>query len=52
VRSWGGQVFSDPHFGSLFGTEQRVLGQRALAQLAAAIRTHLPEDAAAAAAAS
>jgi diadenosine tetraphosphate (Ap4A) HIT family hydrolase len=31
VRSWGGQVFSDSHFGSLFGTEQRVLVQRALA---------------------
>ena len=46
-RSWGGLVFSDPHFGSLFGTEQRVLEQRALALLAAAIRTHLPEDAAA-----
>jgi diadenosine tetraphosphate (Ap4A) HIT family hydrolase len=45
-RSWGGQVFSDPHFGSLFGTEQRVLEQRALALLAAALRTHLPEDAA------
>ena len=44
-RSWGGQVFSDPHFGSLFGTEQRVLEQRALALLAAAIRTYLPEDA-------
>jgi diadenosine tetraphosphate (Ap4A) HIT family hydrolase len=51
-RSWGGLVFSDPHFGSLFGTEQRVLEQRALALLAAAIRTHLPEDAAAPAATS
>jgi hypothetical protein len=49
-RCWGGQVLSDPHFGSLFDTEQRVLEQRALAQLAAAIRTHLPEEAAAPAA--
>jgi hypothetical protein len=52
VRSWGGQVFADPHFGSLFGTEERVLGQRALALLAAAVRTHLPEDAPAPAATS
>jgi diadenosine tetraphosphate (Ap4A) HIT family hydrolase len=48
-RKWQGQVFSDPHFGSLFGTEQQVLDTPALASLAAAIRTHLPDVAAAAA---
>jgi diadenosine tetraphosphate (Ap4A) HIT family hydrolase len=42
-RQWGGQVFSDPHFGSLFGTEQRVFGPAALASLATTIRKHLPE---------
>jgi hypothetical protein len=33
-------VFSDLHFGSLFGTEQRVLDATALASLATAIRMH------------
>jgi diadenosine tetraphosphate (Ap4A) HIT family hydrolase len=37
-RSWGGQVFSDQHFGTLFGTEQRILVGATLASLAAAIR--------------
>ena len=45
-RRWHGQVFSDPHFGSLFGTEQRVLDATALASLATAIRMHLPDVAA------
>jgi diadenosine tetraphosphate (Ap4A) HIT family hydrolase len=41
-REWHGAVFSDPHFGGLFGSEQRVLDVDALAELAAAIRDRLP----------
>jgi len=38
VRSWHGETFSDQHFGTLFGTEVRLLNEDALASLAAAIR--------------
>lgn len=51
-RRWGGQIFSDPHFGALFGTEQRVFNAAELASLAAAIRASLPEAATAPAATS
>lgn len=44
-RRWGGLVFSDPHFGTLFDPEQRALDTAALASLAAAILTHLPQAA-------
>jgi diadenosine tetraphosphate (Ap4A) HIT family hydrolase len=42
ARSWSGEDFSDPHFGTLFGTEQRVLEPVMLASLAATIRNQLP----------
>lgn len=40
-RSWGGHTFSDPHFGALYGPEQRILPPEDLGELASAIRTHL-----------
>ena len=42
VRSWHGETFSDPHFGTLFGTEVRLLDDDALGSLAAAIRARVP----------
>jgi diadenosine tetraphosphate (Ap4A) HIT family hydrolase len=41
-RQWGGLVFTDPHFGSLFGTEQQLIDAEQQAALAAEIRVHLP----------
>lgn len=41
-RLWNGQVFSDTHYGSLFGSEQRILDPERLAPLADAIRGNLP----------
>jgi len=41
-RVWNGEIFSDPNFGSLFGTEQRVLDPEMLARLSGAIRSRLP----------
>ena len=41
-RTWNGRTFTDPHFGQLFGTEQRLLPAADLATLATAIREHLP----------
>lgn len=43
-RDWHGEAFTDPHFGSLFGTEQRILGDERLDRMAAEIRAHLPGD--------
>jgi diadenosine tetraphosphate (Ap4A) HIT family hydrolase len=40
-RTWGGLVFTDAHWGSVFGPEQRPLPQDLLAQLAAEIRAEL-----------
>jgi diadenosine tetraphosphate (Ap4A) HIT family hydrolase len=41
-RRWGGEVFTDPHFGSLFGPEQRVLTGPMLAALRDEVRARLP----------
>jgi diadenosine tetraphosphate (Ap4A) HIT family hydrolase len=43
-RTWNGHTFTDPHFGELFGTEQRVLDAPGLTALAAATRAHLTCD--------
>lgn len=40
-RRWHGLVFEDPHFGKVFGTEQRVLGEEDLHLLAGTIRSAL-----------
>ena len=40
-RDWDGETFTDEHWGTLFGTEQRTLPERQLARLATAIRAHL-----------
>jgi diadenosine tetraphosphate (Ap4A) HIT family hydrolase len=42
-REWRGERFVDPHFGSLFGTEQRHLPREALEALRDAIRERLPD---------
>ncbi len=42
-RQWGGERFVDPHFGGLFGTEQRQLSWEALEDLRDAIRERLPD---------
>lgn len=40
-RTWAGLVFTDAHWGSAFGPEQRPLPRELLAQLAAEIRAEL-----------
>ncbi|XVU30034.1 HIT family protein [Actinoplanes sp. CA-054009] len=40
-RTWNGYTFDDPHYGELYGTEQRPLPAADLAIMAAAIREHL-----------
>jgi diadenosine tetraphosphate (Ap4A) HIT family hydrolase len=40
-RTWNGHTFTDPHYGELYGTEQRLLPAAHLTALAAAIRAHL-----------
>ncbi len=40
-RQWAGETYVDPHFGSIFGTEQRTLGTQRLANLAGQVRQHL-----------
>jgi len=40
-RRWSGQMFTDPHFGELYGKEQRILPPADLAELASAIRARL-----------
>src|SRR5262249_17853256 len=40
-REWGGERFEDPHFGSLFGTEQRLLDANALLRLSRAVAAAL-----------
>ncbi len=42
ARTWNGHTLTDPHFGQLFGTEQRLLPAAELATLASSIRAHLP----------
>jgi diadenosine tetraphosphate (Ap4A) HIT family hydrolase len=41
-HEWDGQTYDDPHFGELFGAEQRILDPAALGQLSQAIRSRLP----------
>jgi diadenosine tetraphosphate (Ap4A) HIT family hydrolase len=41
ARTWAGLVFTDAHWGSVFGPEQRPLPRELLAQLAAEIRAEL-----------
>jgi diadenosine tetraphosphate (Ap4A) HIT family hydrolase len=36
-REWAGERFDDPHFGSLFGTELRILDTDALLRLSSAV---------------
>jgi diadenosine tetraphosphate (Ap4A) HIT family hydrolase len=40
-REWAGLTFTDPHFGELFGREQRILDSEHLQELARAIRARL-----------
>lgn len=40
-REWAGERFEDPHFGSLFGTEQRLLGTDTLLRLSRAVAAAL-----------
>ena len=42
-REWRGEQFVDPHFGGLFGTEQRQLPREALEDLRDAIWERLPD---------
>lgn len=42
AREWRGERFVDPHFGGLFGTEQRQLSREALEALRDAVRERLP----------
>jgi diadenosine tetraphosphate (Ap4A) HIT family hydrolase len=41
-RRWAGGVFTDPHFGAVFGPEQRVLPADDLALLRDLVRSRLP----------
>jgi len=40
-RTWRGRMFSDEHWGRVFGDEQRILAPGELRQLAEAIRAEL-----------
>ena len=40
-RSWEGDSFSDPHWGAVFGPEQRVLDREQIERLRDAIRSRL-----------
>ena len=40
-RTWAGSTFTDPHFGQLFGREQRVLDREQLDELGRAIQALL-----------
>ncbi len=42
-RTWHGHTFTDPHYGELYGNEQRLLPAADLTALAAAIRARLPD---------
>ena len=41
-RQWGGEAFTDPQYGGLFGTEQRLLEPDKPSDLAATVRGRLP----------
>ncbi len=40
-REWRGETYTDPHYGSLFGTERRLAPEAALEELAEALRGRL-----------
>jgi diadenosine tetraphosphate (Ap4A) HIT family hydrolase len=40
-REWRGGTYTDPHYGSLFGTEQRPASEEALGKLAVALKRGL-----------
>lgn len=40
-RTWNGEIFEDPHWGSAFGFEQHLLATDALSELARRIRNEL-----------
>lgn len=42
-RQWAGDTYDDPHFGSLFGPEQRILDAKRLTILADQVHQHLPD---------
>jgi hypothetical protein len=41
-RRWKDQVFTDPHFGQVFGAEQRLLPSAQLEALRDEVRAQLP----------
>jgi diadenosine tetraphosphate (Ap4A) HIT family hydrolase len=41
-RRWNGEVFRDPHFGEVFGPEQRLLSATQLEDLREEVRAQLP----------
>jgi len=41
LRRGGGETYTDPHFGSLFGTEERLVTEDALVALSGAVRERL-----------
>lgn len=41
-RTWRGLTFTDPHFGEIYGGEQRILPAGELTGLATAVRSRLP----------
>ncbi|MGH3145770.1 MAG: hypothetical protein ACRDTR_08210, partial [Rubrobacter sp.] len=40
-REWRGETYDDPHYGSLFGTEQRLPPEETLSALAGAVKACL-----------
>lgn len=40
-RGWRGETYADPHYGSLFGKEQRPASEEMLVELAGALRSRL-----------
>lgn len=40
-REWRGEAYGDPHYGSLFGTDERLATEETLAALAGAVRGRL-----------
>jgi diadenosine tetraphosphate (Ap4A) HIT family hydrolase len=45
IRVWEGMRFDDPHWGALFGSEQRVLSTQHLSRLSDTVRCALPSPA-------
>lgn len=40
-REWGGETYDDPHYGALFGTEQRLASEETVRLLAEELRKRL-----------